>query len=105
MRRERGQAGIETLLALPVLLLMVLAGAETATWAASSVLAGNAAGAGARALARGDPAAPASLAELPRPIRRLARVSIVDGTVHVVVRVPSLIPGTPALDAAATARP
>jgi hypothetical protein len=105
MRCERGQAGIETLLALPVLLLVVLAGAETATWAVSSVLAGTAAGAGARALARGEPTEPASLAELPRPFRRLAQVRVVDGVVRVVVRVPSLIPGTPALDAAATARP
>jgi hypothetical protein len=105
MRRERGQAGIETLLAMPVLLLVVLAGGEAAAWAASSVLAGSAAGAGARALARGEPAAPASLTELPRPFRRLAQVSVVDGAVRVVVRVPSLIPGTPALDAAATAPP
>jgi hypothetical protein len=102
---ERGQAGIETLLALPVLLLVVLAGGEAATWAASSVLAGSAAGAGLRAQSRGEPAAPAALAELPGPFRRLARVSVEDGVVRVVLRVPSLIPGGPALEAGATARP
>jgi hypothetical protein len=105
VQRERGQAGIETLLALPALLLVVLAGGEAATWAASSVLAGSAAGAGVRALSRGEPAGAASLADLPGPFRRLARVSVEDGAVRVVLRVPSLIPGGPALDATATARP
>jgi hypothetical protein len=105
MRRERGQAGIETLVALPILLLVVLAGAEAAAWAASTVLAGSAAGAGARAVARGDPAGPASLGELPGPFRRIARVSVEGGVVRVVLRIPSLIPGAPSLDASASARP
>ena len=68
MSSERGQAGIETLLALPVLMLVALAGAESATWAVSAVLAGNAAGAGARALARGEPVEPSARAELPGPV-------------------------------------
>jgi hypothetical protein len=105
MWRERGQAGIETLVALPVLLLIMLAGAEAVAWAASSVLAGSAAGAGARALARGEPAAPSARAELPAPFRRIARVSVEDGVVRVVLRIPSLLPGAPSLAASASAGP
>jgi hypothetical protein len=95
--REQGQAGIETLIALPVLLLVVLAGAQAATWAASSVLASLSASAGARALVRGEPVDSAARAELPGPLGRRARVSAADGVVRVVIRVPSLVPGVPAL--------
>jgi hypothetical protein len=105
MRGERGQAGIETLLALPVLLLVALAGAQAAAWAASAVLAGNAAGAGARALARGEPVAPSARAELPGPFRRLAHVTVERGVVRVVLSVPSFVPGVPGVDATARARP
>jgi Flp pilus assembly protein TadG len=105
MRREQGQAGVETLLILPVLLLVALAGAETATWAASAVLAGSAAGAGARALARGDPVDAAARRELPGPFRGLARVTVEEGVVRVVLRVPMLVPGAPGLDASAEAGP
>jgi hypothetical protein len=103
--RERGQAGIETLIALPVLLLVVLAGAQAATWAASSVLASLSASAGARALVRGQPIDAAARAELPGRLGRDARVSAVDGTVRVVIRVPSLVPGVPALHVAGSAVP
>ena len=43
-------------------------GPRRPTWAASSVLAGSAAGAGARALARGDPVDAAVRGELPAPV-------------------------------------
>jgi hypothetical protein len=102
VERERGQAGIETLIALPVLLLVVLAGGQAVTWAASSALAGTAAGAGARALARGEPAA---RAELPGLFGRVAEVSVEAGVVHVVLRVPSLVPGVPVFDVSAKAGP
>ena len=105
MLYERGQAGVETLLALPVLLLVVLAGAEAAAWGANAVLAGTAAGAGARALARGEPAERAARAELPGPFRRRARVTVQSGVVRVTLRVPSLVPGVPTFDASAQARP
>ncbi|MDX6564803.1 MAG: hypothetical protein QOE10_465 [Gaiellales bacterium] len=105
MERERGQAGIETLIALPVLLLVVLAGGQAVTWAASSALAGTAAGAGARALARGEPAEPAARAELPGLFGRVAHVSVEAGVVHVVLRVPSLVPGVPLFDVSSTAGP
>ena len=105
MRGERGQAGIETLVVVPVLLLIVLAGSDALAWGASSVLAGTAAAAGARALARGEQPAPAALAALPGPFRRIARVTVVAGKVRVVLRVPSLVPGAPALDASAEVQP
>jgi hypothetical protein len=105
MARERGQAGIETLIALPVLLLVVLAGAQAAVWAASSVLASLSASAGARALVRGETVADAARAELPGPLGRDARVSTVAGTVRVVIRVPSLVPGVPALHVTGSAAP
>ena len=56
MEHERGQAGVETLIALPVLLLVALVGAQAVVWALGALLAGSAASAGARALARGEPA-------------------------------------------------
>jgi hypothetical protein len=105
MERERGQAGIETLIALPVLLLVMLGGAQAVAWVVSALLAGSAANAGARALARGDPAEPAARAELPTPLRRLTRVVAEGGGVRVVVRIPSLVPGLPAFEVSARARP
>jgi hypothetical protein len=92
-------------LALPALLLVSLAAGEAASWAASAVLAGTAAGAGARALARGEPAEGAARAELPGAFRGRARVTVEDGVVHVVLRVPSLVPGVPVFDASARASP
>jgi hypothetical protein len=103
MRCERGQAGVETLLVLPLLLLATLAGTEAATWVASDVLVGDAAGAGARALARGDPAAAAARAELPAPLREHAHVTIARGVVTVVIRIPSLVPAGPSFAATASA--
>jgi hypothetical protein len=105
VERERGQAGIETLIALPVLLLVALAGAQAVVWAASALLAGSAASAGARALARGEPVQPAVRRELPGPLRHLARVGADGGVVRVVIRVPSLVPGLPRFEVSARARP
>jgi hypothetical protein len=105
MRRERGQAGIETLIALPLVLVIVLASAQAAAWAACSVLAGTAASAGARALVRGSPAGVAARRELPGPFRRQAAVTTVGGVVRVVLRVPSLVPGLPARHVTARAGP
>ena len=105
MDREQGQAGIETLIALPLLLLVLLAGGQAVAWAASSVLAGTAAAAGARALARGEPAEVAARSELPGPFGRVAHVSVESGVVHVVLRLPSLVPGIRAFDVSASAAP
>ncbi|HEY1479809.1 MAG TPA: hypothetical protein VGF46_07245 [Gaiellales bacterium] len=105
MRRERGQAGIEAIIALPLVVLVALACAEGGAWAASSVLAAQAADAGARALARGAPGEPAARAQLPGAFRRRARIDLVDGAVRVVVRVPGLVPGMPVLDVSARSHP
>jgi hypothetical protein len=105
MRAEHGQAGVETLIALPLLALLVLAGAEASAWVASAVLAGSAAHAGARAIARGAPAREAARAELPGLLRRGARVTIDAGVVRVVLRVPALVPGVPAIHVSAEAEP
>jgi hypothetical protein len=105
MRREHGQAGIETLVALPLVLVIMLAGAQAVAWAACSVLADTAASAGARALVRGSPVDVAARGELPGPFRRQAAVTTVGGVVRVVLRVPSLVPGLPVRHVTARARP
>jgi hypothetical protein len=105
MRRERGQAGVETLVALPLLVLIVLAAVQASAWVATSVLAGLAADAAVRAQSRGEPALPAARAELPGPARRLLRLTSDAGTVHVVLRVPVLLPGLPGLHVSAQAAP
>jgi hypothetical protein len=105
VEHERGQAGVETLIALPLLLLVALVGAQAVVWVLGALLAGSAASTGARALARGEPAVPAARAELPEPLRRFTRVAAARGVVRVVVRVPSLVPGLPTFEVSASARP
>ena len=99
MRRgECGQATIELLAALPLLIVVALAGAQLLAVGYSSVLAGNAAEAGALALAGGtDGGAPASAAEaavraaLPGWSRAHASVSVTGGDVKVALRPPTLL--------------
>jgi len=91
-RAERGQATLELLGLLPVLLAVALAGAQLLAIGYSSVLAGNAAEAGALALAGGgDPSAGARTA-LPGWSRAHASVSVLGGGVRVRLRPPSLLP-------------
>jgi pilus assembly protein CpaE len=89
MARERGQATIETVAVLPLVLGALLAAAQglTAAWAA--VEAADAARAGARAaLVGGDPAATARAA-LPHELRHGARIAAGrDGRVRVDVVAP-----------------
>jgi pilus assembly protein CpaE len=88
MARERGQATIETVAVLPLVLVALLAAAQglTAAWAA--VEAADAARAGARAvLVGGDPERTARAA-LPAALRRGARVAARDGRVRVEVVAP-----------------
>lgn len=95
--RDRGQAGVELLAALPLLLAVALAAAQLLAVGYSSVLAGNAAEAGALALAGTDSPAAASEAEaaaraaLPRWSRRRLRVSVEGGEVNVRLRPPTLL--------------
>jgi hypothetical protein len=89
-----GQAAVELVLLLPLLVLVVgcvwqLAVAGHAAWAASA-----AARAAARAAATGADARRAALARLPRSLERGLRVrSDADGTARVVVRVPAVLAG------------
>ena len=87
---------MELLAALPVLLAIALAGAQLLAVGYSSVLAGNAAEAGALALAGGGSSAgrgaeAAARAALPGWSRAHASVSVTGGHVHVTLRPPTLL--------------
>jgi hypothetical protein len=88
---ERGQASVELLGLLPLLLAVALAAAQLLAVGYSSVLAGNAAEAGALALAGGgDPRASVRDA-LPGWSRAHARVSVSGGEVRVQLHPPTLL--------------
>lgn len=88
-RPERGQASVELVALLPLVFAVGLAAAQLLAVGYSSVLAGNAAEAGALALAGGgDPIAAARRA-LPGWSR--ARVLVSGGEVRVELRPPSLL--------------
>ena len=92
MRDQRGQATIELMGALPVLVVLGLALAQLLAVGYSAVLAGNAAEAGGLALAAGaDPDASARNA-LPGWGRARASVDVGEGRVSVRLRPPSLLP-------------
>ena len=87
----RGQASVELLCMLPVLLAVALAAAQLLAVGYSSVLAGNAAEAGALSLAGGGGARSAARAALPGWSRASADVSLSGGEVQVSLRPPTLI--------------
>jgi hypothetical protein len=90
-RGERGQATLELLALLPLLLAVALAATQLLAVGYASVLAGNAAEAAALALAGGgDPRAAAHEA-LPGWSRSRARLSITGGHVQVRLRPPTLL--------------
>lgn len=91
MRREDGQAAVEVLGALPVLLGVGLAMAQLLAVGYAAVLAGNAAEAGALALAAREDATASVRNALPAWGRSGARVRVTDGRVRVSLRPPSLI--------------
>lgn len=89
--RQRGQAALELLALLPLLLAVALAVTQLLTVGYASVLAGNAAEAAALALAGGgDPRAAAHEA-LPGWSRTRARLSVTGGHVQVRLRPPTLL--------------
>jgi hypothetical protein len=88
---EAGQASIELLCALPFLLAAALAAAQLLAVGYASVLAGNAAEAGALTLAGGGDARTGVRAALPGWSRAHARVEASGGEVRVRMRPPSLI--------------
>jgi hypothetical protein len=86
---ERGQASVELVGLVPLLLVAALAAAQLLALGYSSVLAGNAAEAGALALAGGGDARAAASDALPGWSR--ARVSVRGGRVRVELRPPTLL--------------
>jgi len=91
LRHERGQAALELLAVLPLVLAVAMAAAQLLAVGYASVLAGNAAEAAALAVAGGgDPRAAARQA-LPGWSRAHARVSVRGGEVRVNLRPPTLL--------------
>jgi hypothetical protein len=93
-RAERGQASVELLAALPLLIALGLAGVQLLSVGYASVLAGNAAEAGALALAGASDASDARAgvrAALPGWSRARARVGVENGRVTVRLRPPALL--------------
>jgi pilus assembly protein CpaE len=88
---ERGQASLELLGLLPLLIAVALAAAQLLAVGYSSVLAGNAAEAGALALAGGGDPRAGARAALPGWSRAHARVSTAGGQVRVELRPPALL--------------
>jgi hypothetical protein len=97
MRGERGQAGVETVVVLPVLFLLALLGLQALAWAASGVEASGAAAAAARAAARGDDPGAAARRAVPGLLRPGVRLEAGSGPERVSVVAPALLPGTPVL--------
>jgi hypothetical protein len=90
-RDQRGQAAIELLGTLPLVLVIALVVAQVMAVGYASVLAGNAAEAGALALAGGGDAAAAARAALPGWSRARAEVAVKGGAVTVRLRPPTLL--------------
>jgi Flp pilus assembly protein TadG len=88
-RATAGQASVELVALVPLLLAVGLAAAQLLAVGYSSVLAGNAAEAGALALAGGGDARAAAQDALPGWSR--ARVSVRGGEVRVELRPPTLL--------------
>lgn len=89
---ERGQASVELLAVLPLLLAVALAAAQLLAVGYASVLAGNAAEAAALALAGGGDPHAAARAALPGWSKERLRVSVEGGEVGVRLRPPALLP-------------
>ena len=99
---EDGQASVELVAAIPVLLVATLVAAQLAVAGYALWSAGAAARAGARAGYVGGNAEAAARRSLPDPLRHGARIDDADG-VEVRVRAPALIPGIPSVPVTARA--
>ena len=99
---ERGQASVELVAVVPLLLVAMLAIAQLVVAGYALWSAGVAARAGARAAhVGGDPRAAARSA-LPEPLRSTARIDA-EGPLDVRVRAPALLPGLPVVSVRAGA--
>jgi hypothetical protein len=88
---ERGQGSIELIAAVPLVLLVALVLAQVLAVGYASVLAGNAAEAGALALAGGGDARAAARTALPGWSRARGEVAVKHGEVTVRLRPPALL--------------
>jgi Flp pilus assembly protein TadG len=86
---ERGQASVELVAATPLLLILALVVFQLLAVGYASVLAGNAAEAGALALAGGADAGAAARAAVPGWSRARMQVSVAGRDVRVAMRAPS----------------
>jgi len=91
MRTERGQALIEVLAGLPLILTVGAVVLQLLAAGYSAVLAGSAAEAGALAVAGGASPREAVKAALPGWSEARARVDVAEGAVRVTVRPPALL--------------
>lgn len=92
MREERGQALVELVAGLPALLALGLVSLQLLVAGYSAVLAGDAAEAGALAVAGGADPRAAVRAALPGWSGSRARVSVNGGEVELHLRPPALVP-------------
>ena len=88
---ERGQAAVELIATLPLLLVLALAVTQVLAVGYASVLAGNAAESGALALAGGGDPRAAVRSALPGWSRARGQVSVRGGEVRVRLRPPALL--------------
>jgi TadE-like protein len=91
--REHGQASIETVVLLPVLVALTFAMWQVALAGWALVSAESAARAAARAALAGSPPRPAALAALPGAMRPGAQVEDSGARVTVRVHIPAVLPG------------
>src|SRR4051812_44724478 len=94
---EAGQAAVELVAGLPALLLVALVVTQLLAVGYTAVLAGDAAEAGALAIARGGPPEGAARAAIPGWGRGGIQVRRAVGAVHVQMRPPPLVPWTGSL--------
>jgi hypothetical protein len=105
VRGERGQASVELVALLPLLLALGFAVWQAAVAGQAIWLAGSAARAAARAEALGDDPAPAARGVLPPRLAHGLRVRPrADGGVAVTVRIPAVIGGGTMASTTARAR-
>lgn len=91
MSSARGQATVETIALVPVLLIVGVGLMQLLAVGYASVLAGGAAEAGALALARGTDPRAAALRALPGWSEANARIAVEGGRVQVRLRPPSVL--------------
>lgn len=101
--RERGQASVELIVAIPVIVLCTLVAAQLALAGYALWTAATAARAGARAAHVGGDARTAAKSAIPSPLRGRAELDAA-GEVEVRVSPPSLVPGLPRIPVEASAR-